>query len=114
MRLVTFSDGGGARIGVHDAAGDEIIDLAAVSRLPRDMTAFVALGKAGLQRARHAVKSGEGRIPCASVKMLAPFPRPAKNILCMDIGFDPPRYLKPGDTVAVTIEPIGTLENPVS
>jgi 2-keto-4-pentenoate hydratase/2-oxohepta-3-ene-1,7-dioic acid hydratase in catechol pathway len=30
------------------------------------------------------------------------------------IGFDPPRYLKPGDVVAITIEPIGTLENPVS
>ena len=30
------------------------------------------------------------------------------------IGFDPPRFLKPGDTVSVTIEPIGTLENPVS
>ena len=30
------------------------------------------------------------------------------------IGFDPPRFLKPGDRVAITIEPIGTLENPVS
>jgi 2-keto-4-pentenoate hydratase/2-oxohepta-3-ene-1,7-dioic acid hydratase in catechol pathway len=30
------------------------------------------------------------------------------------IGFDPPRYLKPGDVVAITIEPIGTLSNPVS
>ena len=30
------------------------------------------------------------------------------------IGFDPPRFLKPGDTVSVTIEPIGTLENPVT
>jgi 2-keto-4-pentenoate hydratase/2-oxohepta-3-ene-1,7-dioic acid hydratase in catechol pathway len=30
------------------------------------------------------------------------------------IGFDPPRYLKPGDVVAVTIEPIGTLSNAVS
>ena len=29
------------------------------------------------------------------------------------IGFDPPRYLRKGDTVAITIEPIGTLENPV-
>ena len=29
------------------------------------------------------------------------------------IGFKPPKYLKKGDTVAVTIEPIGTLENPV-
>ena len=29
------------------------------------------------------------------------------------IGFDPPVFLKPGDVVAVTIEPIGTLENGV-
>ncbi|MDE0652343.1 MAG: fumarylacetoacetate hydrolase family protein [bacterium] len=27
------------------------------------------------------------------------------------IGFDPPRFLKPGDEVAATIEPIGTLTN---
>jgi 2-keto-4-pentenoate hydratase/2-oxohepta-3-ene-1,7-dioic acid hydratase in catechol pathway len=30
------------------------------------------------------------------------------------IGFNPPKYLKAGDSVAVTIEPIGTLTNPVS
>ena len=30
------------------------------------------------------------------------------------IGFDPPKFLKKGDTVAVTIESIGTLENPVA
>jgi 2-keto-4-pentenoate hydratase/2-oxohepta-3-ene-1,7-dioic acid hydratase in catechol pathway len=29
------------------------------------------------------------------------------------IGFSPPRYLAAGDRVAVTIEPIGRLENPV-
>jgi 2-keto-4-pentenoate hydratase/2-oxohepta-3-ene-1,7-dioic acid hydratase in catechol pathway len=29
------------------------------------------------------------------------------------IGFDPPKYLRRGDVVAVTIDPIGTLENPV-
>lgn len=29
------------------------------------------------------------------------------------IGFKPPRYLQAGDRVAVTIEPIGRLENPV-
>jgi 2-keto-4-pentenoate hydratase/2-oxohepta-3-ene-1,7-dioic acid hydratase in catechol pathway len=29
------------------------------------------------------------------------------------IGFDPPRFLHPGDNVSVTIEPIGTLQNPV-
>ncbi len=83
MRLVTFSDAKGARIGVHDPASNEIVDLSATTRLPRDMTAFVALGRKGLQRARRAVKSGEGRIPVSGVKLLAPFPRPAKNILCV-------------------------------
>ena len=83
MRLVTFSDAQGMRVGVHDAASDTIVDLAAGSRLPRDMTQFVALGRNGVQRARRALKSGESRLPAASVKLHAPFPRPAKNILCV-------------------------------
>ena len=29
------------------------------------------------------------------------------------IGFEPPVFLKPGDVVSITIDPIGTLENPV-
>ena len=83
MRLVTFSDAKGIRIGVHDAASGTIVDLAAATRLPRDMTSFIALGKNALKRARAAVKSGEGRLPVASVKLHAPIPRPAKNILCV-------------------------------
>jgi 2-keto-4-pentenoate hydratase/2-oxohepta-3-ene-1,7-dioic acid hydratase in catechol pathway len=47
------------------------------------MTEFVALAKNGLQRARGALKSGEARIPAGTVKIHAPFPRPAKNILCV-------------------------------
>ena len=83
MRLVTFSDAQGMRIGVHETESNTIVDLAAGSRLPRDMTQFVALGKNGLQRARRAVKSAESRIAFDSVKIHAPFPRPAKNILCV-------------------------------
>jgi 2-keto-4-pentenoate hydratase/2-oxohepta-3-ene-1,7-dioic acid hydratase in catechol pathway len=83
MRLVTFSDAQGMRIGIHDADSASIVDLSAGSRLPQDMTAFISLGKNGLQRARSAVKSGKGRIAADSVKLHAPFPRPAKNILCV-------------------------------
>jgi len=83
MRLVTFSDAQGTRAGVHDAASNTIVDLAATTRLPRDMTALIALGKNGLKRARAAVKSGEGRLLFDSVKLHAPIPRPAKNILCV-------------------------------
>jgi 2-keto-4-pentenoate hydratase/2-oxohepta-3-ene-1,7-dioic acid hydratase in catechol pathway len=83
MRLVTFSDAAGMRVGVHDPESNTIVDITKSSRLPKDMTGFVALGKNGLQRARRAVKSGENRIPYDSVKIHAPFPRPAKNILCV-------------------------------
>ena len=71
MRLVTFSDAKGVRIGVHDTESNAIVDLSASTRLPKEMTAFVALGKKGLSRARKAVKSGEGRLPLASVRLLA-------------------------------------------
>jgi 2-keto-4-pentenoate hydratase/2-oxohepta-3-ene-1,7-dioic acid hydratase in catechol pathway len=83
MRLVTFSDAKGMRVGVHDAASNTIVDLAATTRLPKDMTAFIALGKNGLKRARAAVKSGDGRLAFSNVKLHAPIPRPAKNILCV-------------------------------
>jgi len=83
MRLVTFSDDQGARIGIHDAESNTVVDVTAGSRLPKDMTAFVALGKNGIQRARRALKSSEARLPMESVKVLAPFPRPARNILCV-------------------------------
>jgi len=83
MRLVTFSDANGTRIGVHDGASNTIVDLAATTRLPKDMTGFIALGKNGLKRARAAVKSGGGRLPFAGVRLHAPIPRPAKNVLCV-------------------------------
>ena len=83
MRLVTFSDANGMRIGVHDRGSNTIADLAATTRLPKDMTNFIALGSNGLKRARAAVKSGEGRVPFDSVKLHAPIPRPARNVLCV-------------------------------
>jgi 2-keto-4-pentenoate hydratase/2-oxohepta-3-ene-1,7-dioic acid hydratase in catechol pathway len=83
MRLVTFSDEKGTRVGVHDPAANSVVDLSAGTRLPPEMNAFIALGKNGLARARRAVKSGEGRIPFDRVKLHAPIPRPAKNILCV-------------------------------
>ena len=83
MRLVTFSDDKGTRVGVHDAASGSVVDLSAGTRLPQDMNAFIALGKNALARARRAVRSGEARIPFDRVKLHAPIPRPARNILCV-------------------------------
>src|SRR3972149_5394620 len=82
MRLVTFSDTNGMRIGVHDPASGPIVDLAAATRLPKDMTSFIALGRNGLKRARAAVKSGGSRLPLAGGRLDAPLPRPPRNQRC--------------------------------
>ena len=83
MRLVTFSDSRGMRIGVLEGA--KVVDLAALSpRLPRSMLKLIGLGDAGLDRVRRAVASSKtGRIALSRVKIHAPIPRPARNILCV-------------------------------
>jgi 2-keto-4-pentenoate hydratase/2-oxohepta-3-ene-1,7-dioic acid hydratase in catechol pathway len=84
MLLVTFQDGADSRIGVLDVARGELVDLAqAAPGLPPDMLGMIALGEAGLVAARRALASGAGRRPLAQVKLLAPIPRPARNILCV-------------------------------
>ena len=45
MKLVTFSDAAGTRVGVLDDAGKSITDLSVVApSLPREMGAFIAAG----------------------------------------------------------------------
>jgi 2-keto-4-pentenoate hydratase/2-oxohepta-3-ene-1,7-dioic acid hydratase in catechol pathway len=80
MRLVTFRDGRGTRIGVLDEAG-KVLDLAAADpALPREMLALIAGGPEALAAARAAM----ARAPVAEgARLLAPIPRPAKNVFCV-------------------------------
>ena len=80
MRLVTFRDARGTRIGALDEAG-KVLDLpAADPSLPRDMLALIAGGEAALAAARAA----EDKASVAEgATILAPIPRPAKNIFCV-------------------------------
>jgi 2-keto-4-pentenoate hydratase/2-oxohepta-3-ene-1,7-dioic acid hydratase in catechol pathway len=80
MRLVTFRDGTGTRIGSLDSAG-KVLDLGAADEsLPRDMIALIAGGAGVLAAARAA----EAKAPVAEgATILAPIPRPAKNVFCV-------------------------------
>lgn len=80
MRLVTFRDGSGTRIGALDDAG-AVLDLAAAdAALPRDMLGLIRGGAAALAAARAAA----GKAPIAEgAAILAPIPRPAKNVFCV-------------------------------
>jgi 2-keto-4-pentenoate hydratase/2-oxohepta-3-ene-1,7-dioic acid hydratase in catechol pathway len=80
MRLVTFSDAAGVRIGALDKAG-ALRDITAVApSLPRDMLGLIAAGPAALAAAQDAL----GKAPIvAGAKILAPIPRPPKNVFCV-------------------------------
>jgi 2-keto-4-pentenoate hydratase/2-oxohepta-3-ene-1,7-dioic acid hydratase in catechol pathway len=87
MRLVTYianNSNADPRIGAFNADG-AIIDLpAAEPAIPNDMLAFIEMGDDGLALARAAMDSG-GATPIAAdnVKLLAPLPKPPRNLMCV-------------------------------
>jgi 2-keto-4-pentenoate hydratase/2-oxohepta-3-ene-1,7-dioic acid hydratase in catechol pathway len=80
MRLVTFQDAKGIRVGALDGGG-LVRDLqVADAALPQDMRAVAALEPAALARAAARLST----VPVAAgAQVLAPIPRPAKNIFCV-------------------------------
>jgi len=68
VRLVTFSDGKGARVGALNAAG-EVLDIGV-----SDMLALIASG---------VLPDIEGAPVVPDARILAPIPRPPKNVFCV-------------------------------
>lgn len=84
MYLVTFAHSGQVRIGVLDNERHEVVDLAHTEAdLPTDMSGFIAHGDEALALARSAVDSGKGRLALEQVQLLAPIPRPGRNVFCI-------------------------------
>ena len=91
MKLVSFARAGAIGYGVH--LGDSVLDLrlaaslAGESALPVDMIGFIASGAAGLTTARRLLAATgvveAARIPADQIRLLAPIPRPAKNVFCV-------------------------------
>jgi 2-keto-4-pentenoate hydratase/2-oxohepta-3-ene-1,7-dioic acid hydratase in catechol pathway len=88
MRLVTFrADDGAARLGA--VVGDQVIDLAGAAGdgLPSEMVAFIEAGPAALERARDAAQGSPRGIPLRSAALLAPIPRPRRNVFCLGLNY---------------------------
>lgn len=82
MKLVTFSDGGGARLGVLTEDGGSVIDVSTgAGNVPSTMLGLIALGHEGLAAVRAAL--GAKRLARESVKLLAPIPKAPRNIMCV-------------------------------
>jgi 2-keto-4-pentenoate hydratase/2-oxohepta-3-ene-1,7-dioic acid hydratase in catechol pathway len=75
MRLATFTDAKGSRVGA--VVGDEIADLSEAVGLPTDMVELLSGGRAMLDAARDA-STRVGRVALDAVKLQAPVPRPGK------------------------------------
>ena len=89
MRLVTFADAPGqpSRVGVLRGTHDRVVDLAAAGAKlpfdPTDMLSLIAAGKPALAAVAELAKSAKADLPLASLTLLAPIPRPRKNVFCV-------------------------------
>ena len=88
MRLVTFvpKKGAAPRVGVLHG-GNHVLDLAQGAKQapfdPHDMLSLIAAGAKGLAWVKKVAGQARSPIPLGSAKLLAPIPRPRKNIFCV-------------------------------
>ncbi len=82
MRLLTFSERGQTRIGVLVDDGNAIVDLTAAG-LPATMNGLIDEGSSGLERAHDVISAQANRINISETQILAPIPRPKRNIICV-------------------------------
>jgi 2-keto-4-pentenoate hydratase/2-oxohepta-3-ene-1,7-dioic acid hydratase in catechol pathway len=84
MRLISYQSHAGPRIAAR--RGDDYVDLhAADSSVPSTMTAFLAGGRATLDRAVAAITTA-APLPRDQLKLLAPIPAPQK-IICVGLNY---------------------------
>jgi 2-keto-4-pentenoate hydratase/2-oxohepta-3-ene-1,7-dioic acid hydratase in catechol pathway len=98
MKLVTYRSAveAAARLGV--IADDLVVDVAALASaqgedLPDTMLGLIDAGRPGLEALRDCLEQANGRFPAgtatalSNVKLLAPIPRPRKNIFGIGLNY---------------------------
>ncbi|MEW6124197.1 MAG: fumarylacetoacetate hydrolase family protein [Pseudomonadota bacterium] len=82
MRLATFSKSGTPALGIVD--GERLLDVAAAGG-PDSMQAVITGGDAALSALRTLADAApaDAWVPLAGLTLLAPIPRPAKNVFCV-------------------------------
>jgi 2-keto-4-pentenoate hydratase/2-oxohepta-3-ene-1,7-dioic acid hydratase in catechol pathway len=106
LKLVTFTrpEDAGPRIGVLVDA-TTVLDVLDAGRArggplpfdPRDMVSLIAAGEASLAALRALSSYEAGRLPLSRVKLLAPIPRPRKNVFC--VGWNYLEHFQEGERI---------------
>ena len=83
MRLATFDAGRGPRVGIV-SADDTLVPVAdLIPEAPEDMLGLIAAGDALHARLRDVASRAQGGAKVATVRLLAPIPRPRRNVFCV-------------------------------
>jgi 2-keto-4-pentenoate hydratase/2-oxohepta-3-ene-1,7-dioic acid hydratase in catechol pathway len=83
MRLATFDAGRGPRVGIV-SADDTLVPVAdLIAEAPDDMVGVIAAGDALGARLRDVASRAQGGAKIATVRLLAPIPRPRRNVFCV-------------------------------
>ena len=95
MRLLTYEREGDPRLGL--LLQERVVDLAdeTSGALPESMQAFIEAGAPSLERAHELIDSlsadtdalARVSMPLADVRLLAPIPRPPRNIVCVGLNY---------------------------
>jgi 2-keto-4-pentenoate hydratase/2-oxohepta-3-ene-1,7-dioic acid hydratase in catechol pathway len=83
MRLATFDAGRGPRVGIVSADGTLVPVADLIPEAPEDMVGVIAAGDALLARLRDVASRAQGGAKVATVRLLAPIPRPRRNVFCV-------------------------------
>ncbi len=100
MRLVTFESADGQRVGA--VVDETVLDLGRLASadsggsVPDTLLGLIQAGPAAWDRARQLVSQASTKIgslpgdaarPLSSVRLLAPIPRPPKNVFCLGVNY---------------------------
>ncbi len=88
MKLVTYQATGGPRAGL--VVDDRVIDIASETGLPESVLELIRRGDDALEKLRQlaaAAKGGSKGEPLSGVRLVAPIPRPAKNVFCLGLNY---------------------------
>ena len=104
MRFLTFMRDGSARVGVL-RDGEHVLDVGEQAgrlklKLPfdaSDMLALISSGTAGLAAVRKLLQSKGTDLALAGLKLLAPIPRPRKNVFC--VGWNYLEHFAEGEAI---------------
>src|SRR6185295_16773445 len=97
MRLATYSERGRAETHLGLVLGERIVALEAAASsaglppLPDSMLEFIAAGAAAMKTAstiaEQLSRKSDAGVPIGDVRLRAPIPRPARNLVCVGLNY---------------------------